>query len=561
MRVAFLTSFNIDLLKRNCEKYINEKNINAELWWNGYSQYEQSVYDTSSALYKFNPDLILIHLEIESLLGDYSFDLLSINESKRKGLVEEIKSKIKSLINKILENFSGTKIIIENFISRESSNLGLLDQNIFYGIMQIIFELNQFLFELKSNNYERIIINNYFDLVSFIGRKNWFDLRMQHLAKQPVNYAQFNLLINHYFLAIEFFLYPRKKCIICDLDNTLWGGIIGQDGIENIKLGGSGIGESFVHFQKLLLNYYRQGIFLAVCSKNNYDDAMEVIEKHPDMVLRKKYFSGIKINWSDKVQNIKEIVKDLNVGIDSIIFIDDNPAECELVKQQLTEITVVNLIGAPDNYIKQLKEIKELQSAFLTSEDKKRNEMFAADNLRKEMKTSVSNMKDYYKSLQMTAFIEVNSSNNISRIAQLTQKTNQFNLTTKRYINENIKKFMNNNEYKIYTLKLTDKFGDNGIVLVAIIKSYTNLWKIDTFLMSCRVIGRQAETALLNEIIKDAEIKNVEVIKGDFIPTKKNKPAENFYEKHGFIEIEKNLWQLKLPAKKLEHQINIKRDK
>jgi len=560
MKVAFLTSFNIDLLKRNCQKYVIDNNINVELWWHNYAQYEQSIYDESSSLYNFKPDIVIIHLEVESLLGDYFYDLLSLSGSEREKLVADIKSKLRSIINKILENFSSCKIILENFISRERSNLGLLDQNISFGISQITLELNQFLIELKSANYERIFINSYDALVSGIGKENWFDMRMQHLAKQPINYNKFDLLVNHYFLIIESFLYPRKKCIITDLDNTLWGGIIGQDGIDNIKLGGSGIGESFVQFQKLLLNFYRQGIFLAICSKNNYDDVLEVLEKHPDMVLRKEYFSSIKINWTDKAQNIFEISDELNIGLDSLIFLDDNPAECELIKQQIAEITTVLLTGDPDNYIKQVKEIKGLQTTLLTKEDIQRNKMFAADMKRKELKTHVTNMKDFYKSLQMVALLEIDKQSNVSRIAQLTQKTNQFNLTTRRYSIEDIRRFISGKDYKVYSLRLEDKFGDNGIVLVAIVKKDKKYWSIDTLLMSCRVIGRQAETALLSEIISDAEKENIEEVIGEYIPTKKNKPAENFYLNHGFSKKDETIWVLKLPSIEYEHQINIKRE-
>ena len=560
MKAAFLTSFNVDLLKRNCQKYINEKNINIELWWHSYAQYEQSIYDTASSLYKFKPEIVILHLEIESLLGDYFYDLLSLSENEREKLVADIKLKLKSIITRILENFDSCKIIVENFISRERSNLGLLDQNITYGISQITLELNQFLNELKSIDYERIFINDYNSLVSNIGKENWFDMRMQHLAKQPINYNKFDLLVHHYFIIIESFLYPRKKCIVTDLDNTLWGGIIGQDGIDNIKLGGSGIGESFVQFQKLLLNFYRQGIFLAICSKNNYDDVLEVLDKHPDMILRKEYFSSIKINWTDKAQNIFEISDELNIGLDSLIFLDDNPAECELIKQQIPEIISVLLTGDPDNYIKQVLEIKGLQTTFLTNEDFQRNKMFAADIQRKELRTHVTNMKDFYKSLQMSAIIEINKPSNVSRVAQLTQKTNQFNLTTKRYSIEDIKSFISNKDYRVYSLRLEDKFGDNGIVLVAIVKKDKMNWLINTLLMSCRVIGRQAETALLNEIIADAEKENIEEIIGEYIPTKKNKPAENFYLDHGFSKKDDNAWILKLPFVAHEHQINIKRE-
>jgi FkbH-like protein len=560
MKIAFLTTYNSDFLKKEFEKYLRERYYKCELWWNAFGTHEQAVFDKSSSLFEFNPDLIFIHYETETLLGDIAFDPLSENLDFRKGIIKSCMNKITSIVNDLLNSFPKSNIVIENFIPRDRSNLGTLDINTDLGLYEIVNELNDGLFSIKKHNPTKIFINNYHELISEQGKVNCFDFRMYHLGKYPFTKSFLPDLFNHYEAIINIFSFPRKKCIVVDLDNTLWGGIIGQDGIDKIELGGNGIGESYVQFQKTLLNFYRKGIFLAICSKNNYDDALEVLEKHPDMILRKKYFSSLKINWTDKASNLRSIAEELNIGIDSLVFLDDNPAECELVKQQLPEVEVILLSGDPNNYIKQAMKVSSIQTVFLTDEDLSRNQMKQADDRRKEYEIHFTSLDEFYKSLEMQADIWVDEESHISRIAQLTQKTNQFNLTTRRYSSDEIREFINNREHRVYTLRLTDKFGDNGIALIAIVGIVKEGWHIESFLMSCRIIGRQAETALLNSIIDDAAVEGVKIVSGEFIPTKKNAPASSFYSDHNFTRAEGNLWKLQLPTELTQHHIKIIRN-
>ncbi len=560
MTIAILTSYNSDLLKKDFEKFLYSKNIDITCWWNSFNLQEKAIFDLTSPFYLVKPDIALMHFEIEWLLGDIIHDILKYNLHDRKSKLEEAKIKFSSLVSLISNNLPNTKIVIENFIFRNKTYLGHLDINIEMGLYEIINSFNTFLLTIKSQFPDKIILHDYSSLIENIGRNHCYDNRIFHLAKNPFARSFYQKLFEHYYSVISIVTLPRKKCLVVDLDNTLWGGIIGQDGIDNIELGNSGIGEAYVQFQKYLLNYYRKGIFLSVCSKNNYNDAIEVIEKHPDMILRKEYFSALKINWSDKVTNLKAIAKDLNIGIDSLVFIDDNPAECELVKQQLPEVEVINLTGDPDNYINQMNSVDSLNTIFLTEEDLNRNRMYVADEKRKELEHSYTNLDEYLTSLEMQAFIKVNNPTHAQRVSQLTQKTNQFNLTTKRYTIEDIKNFLTDNKHRIYTLHLVDKFGDNGIVVMAIVELKNDKWIIDTFLMSCRVIGRQAETALLNSILEDATKSNINIVRGEFIKTKKNEPAEDFYSKHGFTSFSTNEWSIKFPFTINKHFVKINRE-
>ncbi|MEW6195428.1 MAG: HAD-IIIC family phosphatase [Bacteroidota bacterium] len=560
MNIAFLTSYNADLIKKDFDKFLLSREKNVNCWWNNYGTQELVVLDKKSLFYSFKPDIIIIHLEIEWLLGDFISDILSLNIQERINKTEETKSRLTSLITIITENLDNAKIVIENYTLRNKAYLGALDINIEFGLFEIVQLLNAHLLSLKKMYPDKIILNDYAGLIKNFGGENSFDYRIFHLAKNPFAKSFYLELFKHYYSIITILTKPRKKCLVVDLDNTLWGGIIGQDGMENIELGGSGMGEAYVRFQKCLFNYYRKGIFLAICSKNNYADAIEVINKHPDMVLRKEYFSSLRINWNDKVTNIRSIAEELNIGMDSLVFVDDNPAECELVRQHLPEVEVINLIDGPINYVNQINSVDSLNTIFLTDEDLNRNKIHIADVQRKKLEENYTNLDDYLSSLEMLAYISINDPSHIQRVSQLTQKTNQFNLTTRRYTIEEIKKFLSDNNHKIYTLRLIDKFGDNGIVLVAIIELRKEMWIIDTFLMSCRVIGRQAETALLNSILEDASKSNVTIVLGEFIKTKKNEPAEDFYSKHGFTNQSTNEWSIKFPFTINKHFIKINRE-
>jgi FkbH-like protein len=322
---------------------------------------------------------------------------------------------------------------------------------------------------------------------------------------------------------------------VLDLDNTLWGGIIGEDGFDNIRLGDNPVGRSFVEFQKRLLALNKRGIILAINSKNNFDDAIEVIQKHPNMILKEENFACVKINWNDKVVNLQEIAKELNIGLDSIVFFDDDPINQEYVKESLPGVLVVDLPKDSSQYPQIITEMKEFDVLKITEEDTKRSDMYLGQKKRKELENKVGDFNEFLKQMNIEVNVEKANSFSIPRISQLTLKTNQFNLTTKRYQEEEVSKFSSSSDKIVECVKVSDKFGDNGITGVYIIdKKNDDEWIIDTFLLSCRIMGRGVEDTMLSQIIKKAKSEGVKTVKGKFISTNKNKPAENFYSKHGF---------------------------
>jgi FkbH-like protein len=280
---------------------------------------------------------------------------------------------------------------------------------------------------------------------------------------------------------------------------------------------------------------HSRGILIAINSKNNLDDALEVIEKHPNMILKKKHFACMRINWNDKVSNMKEISADLNFGLENFVFIDDDPINREFMKSRLPQVLTVELPKDPSKYAKVLEEMNDFNVLKITDEDTKRGLMYSQQKERKELEKSSSNLQDFLKNMELKVIIKKADSFTIPRISQLILKTNQFNLTTKRYQLEDIQRFSQDDNMIIGCAQVEDKFGDNGITGVFIVqKNSTKEWVLDTFLLSCRVMGREVEKSLLGYIVKKAKEHGIEKIKAKFIPTQKNKPVEDFLPQCGF---------------------------
>ena len=287
-------------------------------------------------------------------------------------------------------------------------------------------------------------------------------------------------------------------------------------------------------FQKKILGLFEKGIILAINSKNNYDDAMEVITKHKYMVLRKEHFACIKANWNDKASNLREIANELSIGLDSMVFLDDDATNCQLVKEFLPEVMVIPLPEDPSEYPKVIEDLKVFNVFGITGEDLKIGGMYANQRERSELKNQVQDLFYFLKQLKIKADIQTVSKLEKTRAAQMTQKTNQFNLTTKRYLEEDIGRFIESEDNLIKSIQVEDKFGDYGITGLFIVNKSPEVWEIDTFLLSCRILGKNIEFAFMKNLINEAKKQGIKKVKGVFIPTKKNIPAKNFLKECGF---------------------------
>jgi FkbH-like protein len=325
-----------------------------------------------------------------------------------------------------------------------------------------------------------------------------------------------------------------RKCIVLDLDGTLWGGIVGEAGIDGIKLGPIAPGIEYVEFQRALAALAKKGIILAICSKNNRDDVLPVLRSHDHMVLREQHFSAMKINWANKADNIRELAKEMNIGLDSMVFMDDNPVERELVRQVLPEVLTVDMPKDPSRYRAVLESMTDFELLAVTREDEMRGQQYQAMAQRQAMKSNSDSLESYLRSLDIRADITFAGQGQLARLVQLFNKTNQFNLTTKRYQAVDVDKFHNSQDCRLYVLSVKDRFGDHGLVGTALVRVEGRVWSIDSFLMSCRVMGLSVETAFLARICQDAIKEGVTMLKGEFRQTEKNHPAKEFYRQQGF---------------------------
>ena len=546
IRIAFVGSFTLNGFEETMQVQCNDEKINCITYNSPYNQFNQEILNEDSNLYKFKPDIIFLLIDSRIILED-SFYFSNINsEDEKKKFTSKKFDEINNLI-KIISKKSQSKIVITNFTIPTYTSLGIYESKIEYGTKEIILDLNKKLKEL-SRNIDSCYVYDFNSFVTKFGEKNVIDYKKMYYGDIKINFDIIPHLIYEFLGYVKPILGLNKKCIVLDLDNTLWGNIIGEDGIEGIKIGPYPEGRSFVEFQKVIKSLSENGIILAINSKNNQKDAMKAINEHPHMILREKDFSCIKINWNDKISNMREIAKDLNIGLDSIVFFDDDPINRELLRMSMPEVNTIELPKDPSSYAQILRNLNDFNTLKITKDDTERKKMYSQEQNRQKLESSTENLNEYLKKLDIKIKIKLDNEFSISRISQLILKTNQFNLTTKRYQEEEIKEFVEDKTMIVGCSEVDDKFGENGITNVFIIKTKSNEWIIDTFLLSCRIMGRGIEEGIIGKILEIAKNKGIEKITATFIPTEKNKPAENFLKNYGFKK-EKENWVFLLKNK------------
>ena len=533
IRIGILSSFSINGLEETMKVKSSEKNIDCLTYVGGYNQYNQDILNPESGLYKFFPDLTFLFIDTRQILDDLFHFPYSVSTSERKIFVEKKFNEIKNLID-TFTNKTKSKLIISNFAIPTYSPYGIFETKSEYGFHQMIEDLNQKLVNTFSNS-NSVYVFDFNGFISKYGEDNIFDYKQFFFGDIKISLDYIPLLANQLMGYAIGILGLSKKCIVLDLDNTLWGGIIGEDGLNGIKLGPEPPGNTYLEFQRVLLSLSQRGIILAINSKNNYEDAIKVIKEHPYMILREEHFASMRINWNDKVSNIKEIANELNINLDSMVFFDDDQVNRELMKTILPQVLTVDLPKDSSLYVQTIKKMNEFDVLNITSEDARRGKMYVEQRKRNDLEQTTPDLESFLKNLGLKIRIKIANEFSIPRISQLSLKTNQFNLTTKRYQESDIKKFSEDNNYIVGSAQVEDKFGDNGITGIFIInKKNSKEWIVDTFLLSCRVMGREVEKAMLGYILKQAKKNGIEIVKAQFIPTQKNKPIETFLPHCGF---------------------------
>lgn len=331
-----------------------------------------------------------------------------------------------------------------------------------------------------------------------------------------------------------------KKCLVLDLDNTLWGGVVGEDGFENLQLSLTPPGSGYLAFQQAILDLYHRGVMLAINSRNNREDALQVIRTHPNMILKENHFAALRLNWNDKAQNLRELAEELNIGLDAMVFLDDDPTNRSLVRALLPEVETPDLPDDPADYTRFLNSQNYFPTEAITDEDKMRGNLYVTERLRKEQEKLFENKEGFLASLKLELICSEDDDSSIARLAQLTEKTNQFNTNKRPLSQDEMRMYIESPTHHVYHGRLLDVFGDYGIVIFALVEDRSEEWHIDQMLMSCRVFGRSVEEAFLAFIAERARRAGAKRLTTAFTPTPKNIPAKAFLDTH-FVNNERML--------------------
>ncbi len=489
-----------------------------------------------SGLAKHQPDVTLLLLRPVDLHPDLATPLAVFGDEQRADIREAALASLNNLVSMLRGVVSG-QIIVSLLPDQAPRGLGLFDamseqsedgwwSDTRRAIAATLRETSgTTLLDLDA-------------LAARVGNNAFFDTRLWYSSVFPFAPEGCLALADAVTSLAASLKRTRAKVIVLDADNTLWGGVIGEDGMQGIALGPEYPGCAYVDFQRRILALKQRGFILAVCSKNNMTDFMEVLDSHPHMVLKQDDFAAMRVNWTPKPDNLKSLAEELNLGLDAFIFADDSDHECAAVRHALPQVEVVQVPGKAAEVAACLDHLPRLQITSLTDEDLAKTAMYQQEAKRKsqmaDMASTGGSVDDYLKSLNMKMAIGRDDASHLPRLSQLTQKTNQFNLTTRRYSEADVSRYIEADNASVYHFSLADNFGDSGVVGLAIVEKDASRARLDTFLMSCRVIGRCAEQAFLARIIDNLRDEGIEELVAEFIPTRKNVLVETFLPDNGF---------------------------
>ncbi len=506
-----------------------------------YNQIDAQLLDSGSELFNFNPDVLLLCLCTEKLYEKFVKTPLS----DRAAFSESEASVIENYWNKFAYTNNRGRVFQLNFPEYNDAVFGNYACKVQSSFLYQLRKLNLLIME-KASEHKNVYIVDVASIQNCMGRESFADSKLFYIAKMPFSLNALPLIAENIVNNLKVVKGQFKKCLVCDLDNTLWGGVIGDDGLDGIQIGELGLGRAFSALQVYIKELKNRGIIIAVCSKNDDANAKLPFEKHPDMVLRLSDISIFVANWNDKAENIKYIQKTLNIGMDSIVFIDDNPFERNLVKSMIPEVTVPELPEDPAQYLSYLQSLNLFETTSFSDEDVSRTKQYQAEVKRTETQQAFENYDEYLKSLEMKAVVKPFDSFQTPRIAQLTQRSNQFNLRTIRYNESEISEISKNEKFITLYFTLKDKFGEHGLISVVILeKRDSETLFVSEWLMSCRVLKRGMEEFIVNKIVDTARSNGYKLVVGEYIPTPKNSMVKDLYEKLGFERTGENLFSVK----------------
>jgi FkbH-like protein len=547
-RIAILGGSTTTEVKSMLELFLLAQGIEPTFYESGYNRYAEDVQFENPDLWNFKPHIVFIHTTWHNI-SEFPALLEAEDEVERR--VRREMARFEFLWEKIHSEL-GALIIQNNFDLPRLRPLGNLEASESFGRVNFVLRLNAE-FANYARNHSRFLINDILYLSAQVGQAEWFRNNYWysfHMALSPTA----TVALAHNVAAIVKSVYGKsRKCLVLDLDNTLWGGVIGDDGVHNLILGKDHpVGEAFLDFQRYVKNLRRQGVILAVCSKNDAENAKEGFS-HPDSVLKLEDFSAFKANWDPKPENIREIATELNIGLDSIVYVDDNPAERDFVAEQLPEVAVPNVGADVSCFAEVLEHERYFEVDKLVQDDLNRSAYYSSNAQRSAGQARFSNYGEFLASLEMTAEIRPFLPIYLERITQLINKTNQFNLTTRRYTSAEVVAIAQDPGFITLYGRLGDKFGDNGLVSVLIGQIVDETVQLDLWLMSCRVLKREMEFAMFDALVEQCQARGIRKIVGIYIPSKKNSMVAEHYASLGFTAIAgasegRELWRYNVPA-------------
>ena len=493
-----------------------------------YNTVHQTVLDQQSPLYSFQPDFVIFLTAVQALRNV----LLSADVSNRTRVADHEAEQLCSLVREAA-GIPGVTVVVNEFVVPYERAWGNFSERVDGSLPRVVKDINERLRAVaaEAGNVFTVDCDH---IASWHGKRSWFDERLWFYSK---SFCHPEALPQVAGQAIDVFRAVKGKgvkCVALDLDNVLWGGVIGDEGLEGIRLGELGDGEAYVQLQLWLKELRSRGVILGVCSKNDDERAREPFRRHADMVLAESDISCFIANWDNKADNLRELAKRLNIGLDSIVFIDDSPFERNLVRELVPEVCVPELPQDPADFVPYLESLNLFEAAQFSEEDLKRADYYRSNVLREDEQRTITSVEEYLVGLRMEAEFERFDDLHLPRIAQLVQRTNQFNLTTIRHSAEELRQFADDPEFFPYYVTLTDRFGENGLISVVIGKRQGERMELLTWLMSCRVISRRLEEFVLDQLVELAREAGMAELRGTYVPTKKNSLVAKHYEALGF---------------------------
>lgn len=539
-RLALLGDSATQFLAKAIKGFGYQEKINFEMFEADFDQLDSQILDSASELYLSKPEFIVLYLSSERLLARFAATPLE----SRIDFAEQILSEVRNWWETIARQ-SAAKIIHLNFVEINDAVFGnfaaKVSSSFPFQVKKINFELMKLAQEQKH-----VFLADIAGLSNYVGYASAHDARLYATAKVAFALDFLPLAAKAIVDIVKAVSGSVKKCLILDLDNTTWGGVIGDDGMENIQIGELGMGHAFDNLQGWAKELKNRGVILAVCSKNDEENARRPFREHPDMTLRLEDIAVFVANWNNKVDNIKDIQATLNIGFDSMVFLDDSPFERNLVREHLPAVTVPELPEDPALYVPHLRELNLFETASFSDEDLQRTRQYQEEANRNHFQKSFTSIDDYLKNLEMVADVKAFDDFSIPRLAQLTQRSNQFNLRTVRYTEADIDRLRKSDQYVTISFNLRDRFGDHGLVGLIILKKLEESKAfIDTWIMSCRVLKRGMEEFIVNQMASHARRHGMRALVGEYLPTPKNNMVKDLYSQMGFTK-SNGTWELDL---------------